>query len=444
MTHRSILLALWVVLAASAEAQLRPSSLDEVLARADTTNPRILSARRSADAAAAAVPQAGAFPDPTLGFGLMNVPIADPSLSREMMTMTQVQVGTMVPWPGKRGLREDVATLRAEAADWDVQRARDEVEADVRTAFYSLYFVEQALEVTERNVLLLEDFASLTATRYAVGTAAQPDVLKAQVERTRLADQYVALEARRAAVRARLNALLSRPTETPLPPVGLPGELTAAALAPGETGTRFVSAALRDVLAPGAGEGALPSVVELQEAALAQSPVLRAHLLRITAEEQQLALARTATRPDVRVSANYSQRSGFADFFSLMVSAPIPVFAGRKQAQGVAQQAAVVQAQDARYTSMVDDLNARIASLHASLVAARDRLVLLDDGILPQANTALASASSSYQVGRVDFLTLLDAQVTLYRHELEYHRLLSDFAKDVATLELVTGTEVLR
>jgi outer membrane protein TolC len=64
---------------------------------------------------------------------------------------------------------------------------------------------------------------------------------------------------------------------------------------------------------------------------------------------------------------------------------------------------------------MVDELNAEIASLSAELRRARDQLVLLNDGILPQARTGLSSATVSYQVGRVDFLTLLDAQVTLYR-----------------------------
>jgi hypothetical protein len=43
----------------------------------------------------------------------------------------------------------------------------------------------------------------------------------------------------------------------------------------------------------------------------------------------------------------------------------------------------------------------------------------------------------------VDFLTLLDAQVTLHRHELDHYRLLADFATTLASLERAVGTEVL-
>jgi outer membrane protein TolC len=70
--------------------------------------------------------------------------------------------------------------------------------------------------------------------------------------------------------------------------------------------------------------------------------------------------------------------------------------------------------------------------------------MLLDDAILPQARAGLESATASYRVGRVDFLTLLDAQVSVFRHELDYYRLLADFATDMASLERAVGMEILR
>jgi len=127
-----------------------------------------------------------------------------------------------------------------------------------------------------------------------------------------------------------------------------------------------------------------------------------------------------------------------------MVSAPLPIFAGRKQSQEVVEQSAGLEEHRARHREMVDGLNAEIESLAAELHRARDQVVLLDDGILPQARAGLSSATSAYRVGRVDFLTLLDAQVTLYRHELDRHRLLTDFAQNLAALERAVGTEVLR
>ena len=445
--RRLLLAGAMAVWGGGLQAQENPSAiaLNEVLAEAEANNPDLVAAQRAAEAAAAGVPQAGALPDPTLGFGIMNVPVGDPSLGRDMMTMTTIQLGEQVPWPGKLALRERIARFHAEAADWEVERVRDRVLSEVKAAYYRVYFLDQALDVTDRNERLVGDFAQLTSAKYGVGTGAQPDVLKAQVERTRLEDQLVALREQRESAVARLNALLGRPTDTPLPGPHLPEAVRVAALNGGSRDVRFASASLSDVL-PEAAEAVpgTPSVGELQRLALAHNPEIQAHVRRVAAQEQAVALARKATLPDLNVSVGYSRRAGFGDLFNVMISAPLPVFSGRKQDQRVLEQEATFAQHEARRQALVNDANADIASLAAELQRARDQLVLLNDGILPQARTSLASATASYQVGRVDFLTLLDAQVTLYRNELDYHRLLADFATDLAALERAVGTEVLR
>jgi len=429
-------------LPASLHAQ--EAALAALLAEADSANPRIEGARRTAEAAEARVPQAGALADPMIGVGFMNVPVTNPGLGNDMMTMAQVRIGAAFPWPGKLGIREDVARLEAQAAAWEVERVREAIRADVQATYYQIYFVDRALDVTGHNELLVANVARLTSSRYGVGTAAQPDVLRAQVERTLLSEQLVALREQRVSAVARLNALLGRATDTPVTTTALPDAVRVAALGVESEGPRFASTALADLLPAGATGGALPSVEELQSIALSRNPMIQAHVSRVEAQAGALALAETAKLPDFSVSAGYSRRAGFADFFDVMVSAPIPIFSGRKQSQGVVEQGAVLAEHEARHHAMVDELNSEIAGLHSQLTRIRQQLVLLNDGILPQARTGLASATTSYQVGRVDFLTLLDAQATLYRQELDYERLLADFATDLAALERAVGTEVLR
>ncbi|MEQ9398937.1 MAG: TolC family protein [Longimicrobiales bacterium] len=417
--------------------------LAALLAEAEANNREIAAAVKAADAASARIPQAGAPPDPMVGIGFMNVPVADP-LGSDMMTMTQVQVATVLPWPGKLGLREDVARLRADAAVWEVERVRDRVTAEVKQNYYRIYFVDRALAVTERNEGLMEDFARLTSARYGVGRGAQPDVLKAQVERTRLADQLVTLRRQREGAVARLNALLARPTETPVQATEFPDDVRVAALTGDAGGPSFAASALSGLVPAEEIDLSLPSTAELQALALENSPTIRALRSRVTAQETTVSLAEAAVLPDLSVSAGYSRRAGLGDFFSVMVSAPVPVFSGRKQDQAVVEEGAVLGGRRADLMAVIDDLNAEIASRRAELRRAREQLLLLDEGILPQARTGLESATAAYQVGNVDFLTLLDAQVTLYRHELDYHRLLADFADNLAALERAVGTEVLR
>lgn len=443
--HRMILAASVLGATTAGPLTAQDVALPALLARAARANPEILAALKASEAAAARVPQAGALPDPMVGIGFMNVPVTTPGLGGDMMTMTQVQIGAQLPWPGKLPLREDMARLQADAARWELERVRDRVLADVKAAYYRAYFLDRALEVTGRNETLVADFAQLTASKYGVGTGVQPDVLKAQVERSRLADQLVALREQRTSAVARLNALLGRPADTPLPATELPEEVKVAATARDGGDVKFASTTLADVL-PGSGAhpGPVPPPADLQQLALDHNPMIQAHVRRVAAQERAVSLAETAKLPDLSVSAGYSHRAGFGDFFNVMVSAPVPIFSGRKQDQAVREESATLADHEARHHAMINDLNAEIASLAAGLQRARDQLVLLNDGILPQARTSLSSATASYQVGNVDFLALLDAQVTLYKHELDYHRLLADFANNLAALERAVGTEVLR
>ena len=432
-----------VALTLALHTPLAGQELAALLLEADSANPEIAVAQRLAEAASARVSQAGALPDPMLGVGLMNVPVTRPGIGNDVMTMAQIRVAAELPWPGKLGLREDVARLRADAAASDVEVVRQRVRAAVRSAYYGVYFLDRALDVTARNETVLAALASVTSAKYGVGTAAQPDVLRAQVERTRLSDQLVALREERVSAVARLNALLARPTEAALTTTDLPEAVRSAALAAPENGPTFVAVALAD-LARSTGPGNdIPSLRELQGVALESNPMLEAHRRRVASQERALALAERAGLPDVSVTAGYSQRAGFGDFFDVMVSAPVPIFAGRKQGQGVVEQAATLGEHEERHAAMVHELNTEIGSLVAALTRTRTQLVLLADAILPQARAGLESATASYQVGRVDFLTLLDAQVAVFRHELDYHRLLADFATDLASLERAVGTEVL-
>ena len=93
------------LMAGAASLSAQNVALPALLAEADSVNPRITVARRIAEAAAARVPHVGALPDPMVGIGLMNVPVARPGLDRDMMTMAQVQISAMLPWPGKLGIR---------------------------------------------------------------------------------------------------------------------------------------------------------------------------------------------------------------------------------------------------------------------------------------------------------------------------------------------------
>ncbi|HUF12303.1 MAG TPA: TolC family protein [Longimicrobiales bacterium] len=412
--------------------------VDSLVAIALQVNPTLRAAERAIDAARARIGPAGAPPDPMVGVGIMNFPMSEPGFG-DFMTMTTIGVAQRLPFPGKLDLRRRAAELELRAAQARQEAARLDIETDVRIAWYELAFLERSLEVVEDNQALLVDLVGVTESRYGVGTGGQQDVLKARVETALLAEQAVALvEARRAAL-ARLNALLDRPSATPVERPRIPERVARAAVSASPAEIRFTSAAL----GARAADSPLPPLEELEERAIAGNPWLRAHEAEIAAHEVRVELAGRAHLPDFDLSLQYGQRMDRADMVSVMVSVPVPVNRGDRQDQEVAEAHAELAAMQAGHHEMVNELRATVAEHYARLERDRAQLALFVRSIVPQGRAALESATAAFQVGRADFMTVVENQATLYDYEIAYFRTLTDFAKGLAELERVVGAEVL-
>lgn len=413
--------------------------LATLLTRAMAVNPSVIAANQRVRAADARISPAGLPPDPMLMAGVQNFPLTQPGFG-DFMTMKMLGVSQTIPLYGKLGLRERAATLERDAAVAALEGAKRTVARDVKSAYYDLAFADQALGIVQRNRDVLGSFIRLTETRYGVGATGQQDVLRAQVEATRLAETAVTLTQQRRAALARLNALLDRPSDVPVESPAIPERLARAAVARSADSIRFTSAALGS---PAAGSP-FGSLAQLQAAARSANPELREADANVAVQAARLELARREYLPDPSVSVQYGQRQGFTDMISATVSIPLPLFKRRRQDQLVAEASAQLAALTADRRARANALDAEVARLVSELQRQRTQLALYVKALLPQGRASLASATASYQVGRVEFLTLLDNQSTIFNYETEYFRALSDFATNVAELEQLVGEEVIQ
>ena len=95
--------------------QRGPYVIDELVAEALRSNPEIQAAKREREAAEQRIAPAGALDDPMLEAGVISVPIDSFRFNREDMTMKMIGLSQRLPYPGKRGLRQDVAARDAES-----------------------------------------------------------------------------------------------------------------------------------------------------------------------------------------------------------------------------------------------------------------------------------------------------------------------------------------
>jgi outer membrane protein, heavy metal efflux system len=375
-------------------------------------NPMLRAARYSADAATQRIGPAGALPDPQLQFGLMNRMASQFGSTADPMTMNQVQLMQMLPWPGKLGNARRAAEHSAGAARADADDQALMLEAQVRMAYYEVADADRALDVMRRTQGLLRDFLQVSTTMYAVGSAVQQDVLRAQVEVARMGGEITRMEQERVAMAARLDALLGREASVPVPALELPE--------PGDS---------------------LPSVDSLIARALGHRPALQAGTERLAAADAVLAGARRELFPDFQLGFAYQSRPAFPDMMSLMVGISLPIFAGSRQLPMRRQMVAMREMSAAELLSLRNETTARIVETRARAVRDRDLVQLYRSSILPQARGAVQAALSSYRVGRVAFMQLVDNQMTVNQYEIETIRLLADYQQALGELAALTGEQ---
>jgi outer membrane protein, heavy metal efflux system len=441
-----------MLLASRAPAQTT-NSLDALVARADSANPSLHAARDRVRAAAARVAPAAAWADPMLMAGIQNLPLGSetaasagghgsigPSVPGDPMTMKMFGVTQTIPYPGKLALRRQAAEREVDVARASLDGARLEVGKDVRTAFFELAYIDRALTIVERNRSVLGDVIRVTEAHYASGTGGQQDVLKARVQAARLGETASALLEERRASSAELSALLNRDDTTSIASAVIPERIVQAAIPTDPNRIRFAAQTLgaRTVDSP------FPPLAELQDLAVRQNPSLRAIEANIAAQAARIELARKGSRPDFDISLQYGQRNQRPDMITAEVSIPLPIHKRSRQDPELAEARAELNAMESDRSAKLNSVRAQVARLVSELERGRTQLAIYAKAILPQGSAAASAALASYQSGKADLLTVLDNQNTLFTYETEYYRSLSDFAKNLAELEQVVGSEIVR
>jgi outer membrane protein, heavy metal efflux system len=456
ISHRHILPAFVVLagilLSVSAAGAQSANSLDALVARGDSANPSLQAARSRVSAAAARVGRVAAWADPILMAGIINLPLGTENTATagghgsvaasagDPMTMKMIGVSQTIAYPGKLSLRRQAAEREVDAAKANLDASRLAVTRDVLTSFFELAYIDRALTIIERNRSVLGDVIQVTEAHYASGTGGQQDVLKARVEAARLGETASALLEDRRATSAELNATLNREDTTSIPSAAIPERIVQAAIPTDPNRIRFAAQTLgaRTVDSP------FPPLAELQDLAVRQNPTLRENEANIAAQAARVELARKGSRPDFDVSFQYGQRNQRPDMITAEVSIPLPIHKRSRQDQELAEANADLSAMESDRRAKINAVRARVARLISELERGRTQLAIHAKAILPQGSAAATASLASYQSGKADLLTVLDNQNSVFTYETEYYRSLSDFAKNLAELEQVVGSEILR
>lgn len=394
-----------------------PESLDALVNQALADNPEIKASEARWQAFTQRVRQAGTFEDPMLMLKIQNALVRDPlAFDRDVMTAKVIGVSQMLPFFGKRALQREGAERAAEGEHWSFEERKVELRRMVKETWYQLYFVDRSLGIVEKNIGILDDLTRFTETMYGVGQGLQQDVLKAQVERSKMEEMRISLRQKRRSLEATLNTLLYRPaTVVPaLPELDL-------------TPVDFDDA-------------------ELERLAAENRPLIRALAAQVEKARVSRKLGEKEFYPDFTISLEYMQRDPAMgekgdDMYGAGVTFNLPVQRERRHAMIAEAESETRMAQE-EMNMLRNQIRFGIADALARLERSRKLAELYRRGIIPQAGHSLEAALAAYRVGKADFMNVLDSQMALFNFEREYYDAVAEHQMQLAQLEGVVGKEL--
>jgi outer membrane protein TolC len=386
--------------------------LNDLVAEALQHNRDILAAQKKVEASQARRSVVSSLPDPTVTFGYMNAtnPVPFSKIGSDPLSYAGVAISQELPFNGKLKLRGEIAQKDADADFQLYQAAQLAVVGRVKLAYYALHHATVAQEILLRNKDLLQKFARIAEARYSVGKGVQQDVLKAQMEVTRLEARRARLDQEEGAAVAEINALLNRPPGTPL---GRPEDLRREPL-------KY-------------------TLEELYARAQDQSPVLRRDQVEVEKNTLAMNLARRDYYPDFGVMGAYWNYGRYPNMFEARFDVKVPLYFWRKQRSEVKEQASNVAQARHQYEATSQMLNFQVKDDYLAALASDKIMDIYEKAVMKQAALTLESSMSSYETGAVDFLTLLTNLMTVLDTELTYHEELANYHKALARLEAATG-----
>ena len=397
--------------ASAPDAEAVSLSVDEAVAAALESNPEIRAAVRRLSLAQLKTTTVRSLDDPMLMMRDWDTPLRRPWDLNQAQLMVSLQ--QTFPSRQKRDQRARLAEDDAGIAAIDLETLRQEVSAEDRKLCADLMRNADEMRLQERQSALLKEALTVALAQYTTGKAPQADVLRAQMAMTRLNEQRIELEEERDNARAQLNALMGQPPDKA---IEIAGNYAVPA--------------------------ALPSIEELEQAAIEHRPELAALRTKIAKSRDEGKLTRLAMKPDFTVGLGYMLMptgSLARNAYMAEVSMNLP-WLNRERHDGETKQTdAATDVSQAELDARASTVFLEIRQAQIEVLAAEKRVKLYRDTLLPQAEASFKSSTAAYQNNRAEFMSLIDAQNLLLDIQTAFYKASAATDAGMAQLERAIG-----
>jgi outer membrane protein TolC len=388
--------------------------LAEVLQEAEENNPQIQAARQGWKAAQQVPTQVSTLPDPQLQLQQVNVGSPRPFAGYTNSDFAYVGLGVSqdLPYPGKLRLKGEIARREADVSQQQLESVRRSILAATKSAYFQLSYLSKTLGILKGDGELLEQAEKAADARYRSGMGVQQDLLRAQLEQTKLLREITMHHLEVAKAQAQLKELLNRPQSSP------------------------------DIEPADLSETALPYTYgELLAATKAQNPEIRGAEKMIEKQKLEVDLAHKDFYPDFNVQSMWQRTdpAQFRAYYMFSVGVRLPIYRSRKQRPELAQAEAELSRSHSELEVQSQEAASELKVQYETAQKTTELLKIYKEGLLPQARAGFQAGIAAYQNNRQDFQSLLSSFLDVLHLDEEYWQNTAERETALARLEQLTG-----
>ncbi len=354
------------------------------------------------------------LPDPQIRGGLANFPVQGGGFTSEPMTQFIVGVRQQIPQKGMRIALEAEARALEEMTLIEVQLRESILVRDLRHAWLDWIFETRALNLVRSNRSFFEDLVGITRHLYSVGSHQQQDVIRAELEVSRLDDQILQREQRVVDAKTRVEELLGDNLED-------------------NEGTR------------------LPDWQFTLDEAQLQSQLISHPSVRMVdaqkeSDEQVINQVKSTYNAVWSIDVSYGKRDGTGlngssrpDFASAMVTMSRPLFGRSKQDSALKAAIAMKSAREQKKQQQLTKLKAELDNAISDWQSLVSRLQTYQDSIVPQSNNLAQASLQAYRSESGTFTEVVQGFVLQIDTVIAYEKLHVQRLAAWAQLDYLTG-----
>jgi len=395
----------------SKESASEGLTLDQCLSIALAQNPLILSSHQQYQASLARVNQAKALSQPSLDI--------DTDLQPGFFDLANIGesyfgLRQTLEFPGKRSLRGKIASQESNEIMQEIKLLKLDIAFQIKQAFFSLLLAKELQSYAEQNLGLSRDFLEKAEVKHETGDVAKVEVLRAQVEASKAANEVRQANNSVKLAKALLNFLLARKKHEPLE---IQGELKQPPL---------------DL-----------DLESLIKKAMLSRPELKKILFSLKREDYRKKEGILSYLPDFELGASKHWIEGEGSFWDVTLSLPIPLFFWQPIRGEVAEARANHAALKSEEKHIQNAVVLEVEEAYRNALTARNQIILFEQEILTQAEEVYNMFLFSYQEGEIGGIELIEARRTLIDARKSYADALFNYDVSLAALEKSVGQTLI-